>query len=462
MSRDRSRELTRRALIKYSLAAGAALGVSQRRILEVLERHGGRGIAEAAAASPTKRSVHIRGVNGGIAWFTLLWPHNAIAAAAGTNPVTTWPFAAAQTRTVSGTGGMLTLGPNTPFANAEPGKQITAIMAGSNEAHTNNPNSIVRALSGNSMFAICSVLQQASPSVIPVITVDDAQLGTAPGSPRAAVVPTGDDIVGLFNSAASRAGGLLEAARYAGHADLYRAHYETLASLNRAANRSTTHDSYATARSAARFLGTNLAAELAIKPEDLAAYGIDSNMRPDVAEIGRTLIVTAKAFQLRLTSSVILPGLRDDPHQAFNDLGSLDATTAALKRVLDAFFADLANRTDSVTGEKLADDIVMTFEGDTPKTPLDRTNWLDNTPQDSNWVYIYGGGKLKSGWFGGIAPGGPNGKVTGFDPATGAATDYDGDRQAKAAVGAVAYAVAKGDIRAVQDFTRDDISAVIV
>ena len=38
---------------------------------------------------------------------------------------------------------------------------------------------------------------------------------------------------------------------------------------------------------------------------------------------------------------------------------------------------------------------------------------------------------------------------------------YDGDVQAKAAVGAVAYAVTRGDIRAVQDFTRDDISGII-
>ncbi|HEY5950298.1 MAG TPA: hypothetical protein VIV40_32615, partial [Kofleriaceae bacterium] len=403
--------------------------------------------------------VHIRGVNGGIAWFTLLWPHNAIAAAAGSNPLTTWPFTAAQTQTITGTGGQLTLGPNTPFAGLAATKQITAIMAGSNEAHTNNPSSIVRSLSGNSMFAICSVLQQASPTVIPVITVDDAQLGTAPGAPRAAVVPSGNDIVGLFNSAASRAGGLLEQAKYAGHADLYRAHYETLAALNRAATRPTTHDAYATARSAAQFLGKNLAAELAISQTDLDAYGIDGNMRPAIAEIGRTLIVAAKAFQLRLTSSVILPGLRDDPHEAFTDMTTLSSTTAALKRVLDAFMADLGNRVDSVSGQPLSEDIVMTFEGDTPKTPLDRTNWLDDTPANSNWIYVLGGGKLKTGWLGGIAA---NGTVKGFDPTTGAATTYDGDLQAKAAVGAIAYAVAKGDLRAVQDFTRQDISGLIV
>lgn len=462
MSRDREREVTRRALIKWGLAAGAALGVSQTRVLEIFERHAGRGIAEAAAASPTKRTVHIRGVNGGVAWFTLLWPHNAIAAAAGGNPVTTWPFTPAQTQRIACSGGDLTLGPNTPFASLPREHQITALMAGSNEAHTNNPSSITRAVNGNSLFAIVSVLQQASPTVIPVITVDDAQLGTAPGSPRAAVVPTGNDIVGLFNSAASRAGGLLEKAKYTGHADLYRAHYETLAALNRASTRSTTRDAYATARSAAQFLGKNLAAELAITPADLAAYGIDGATRKDVAEIGRTLIVAAKAFQLRLTSSVVLPGLRDDPHEAFTNLGLLDSTTAGLKRILDAFMADLASRTDSVTNTPLSEDIVITVEGDTPKTPFDRTNWLDDTPQNSNWVYIYGGGTLKTGWFGGISGTRAQNTVTGFDPSTGAPTTYRGDLQAKAAVGAVAYAVTRGDIRAVQDFTREDISGLIV
>jgi hypothetical protein len=463
MSRDKDRELTRRALIKWSLATGVALGVSQTRILEILDRHGGRGIAEAASANPTKRTVHLRGVNGGIAWFTLLWPQNAIAAAAGSNPRTTWPFTAAQTRKIAGTGGDLTLGPNTPFATFEPNKQMTVFMAGSNEAHTEKPITITRSLNGNSLFAIMSVLQQASPTVIPMINVSNFDLGTAPGAPRPAVVASGEDIVGLFNSAASRAGGLLERAKYAGHADLYRAHYETLAALNRASTRPTTHDAYVTARSAAAFLGRNLAKELEITPADLAAYGIDANTRTEIAAIGKALIVTAKAFQLRLTSSVVLPTLADDPHDAFLNLTTLNSTTASLKRVLDAFMTDLANRKDPITNTPLSEDIVMTIDGDTPKTPLDRTQWLDPTPANSNWMYVYGGGKLKTGWFGGIAPNGTNGTTTGFNPTTGAATPtYNGDLQAKAAVAAVAYAVSRGDLRAVQDFTRQDITGLIV
>ena len=123
-----------------------------------------------------------------------------------------------------------------------------------------DPRSITRSVNGNSLFAIVAALQQVSPTLIPAITVDGTQLGTAPGAPRAAAVPNGDEIVGLFNSAASRAGGLLEKARFGHHADLYRAHYETLAALNKASALSTTRGSYQTARSAAAFLGKNLAA----------------------------------------------------------------------------------------------------------------------------------------------------------------------------------------------------------
>jgi hypothetical protein len=271
-------------------------------------------------------------------------------------------------------------------------------------------------------------------------------------------VPNGEEIVGLFNSAASRAGGLLEKARYAGHADLYRAHYETLAALNRASSRPTTRAAYQTARNASAFLGKNLAAELAITTTDLASYGVDTNMRPEVRDLARVLIVTAKAFHMRLTSSVVVPSLRDDPHTAFTTLPATNATVANLKRVLDAFMLDLSNRMDPITKKPLSEEIVMTIEGDTPKTPLNNQGWGDETPSNSNWMYVLGGGKLKTGWFGGITP---NGTTTGFNPTTGASTAYNGDLQAKAAVAAVAYAVTRGDMRAVQDFTRQDITGLV-
>ena len=113
-------------------------------------------------------------------------------------------------------------------------------MCGTSNAHTSDPQQSLTNLNNNNIFAVATALQSANPSVVPVIAVNGLNLGTAPGAASATAVGNGAGIVGLFNSAASRAGGLLEKARYAGHADLYRAHFETLAQLNRAANRTTT------------------------------------------------------------------------------------------------------------------------------------------------------------------------------------------------------------------------------
>src|SRR5690606_27606770 len=70
--RDEQREISRRALIKWSVAAGAALGVSRSKVFEILEGTAGRDLAFAAAENPTTRSVHIIAGNGGAAWFQLL------------------------------------------------------------------------------------------------------------------------------------------------------------------------------------------------------------------------------------------------------------------------------------------------------------------------------------------------------------------------------------------------------
>ena len=468
--RDQDREIGRRALIKWSLAAGAALGVSRSNICSILEKTAGKGVAMAAGTLHNKRSVHIRAGNGGLAWFQLMWPHNAIAAAH--NTTFAW-HKIGQESMAPGTTKPLTIGPDTAFAAFPGAKQITALMGGTNEQHTDNPTSVVRSVSSGSLFAIASVLQADTPSVVPVITVDNVDFGTAPGAPQPSNVPTADDIVGLFNSAASRAGGLLATST---HADLYRAQYATLAALNRASALSTTRDSYRTSRSAAKFLGTNLAAQLQFRTgTDDTLYGTSNftgisndpgnfSKRDAITNFAKALAAAAKAFELGLASSIVLPGMRDDPHGAFGANATLTADSqlvlTAMKGILDGFMADLAARTDSVTGEKLSDGVILTIEGDTPKTPLVNNTWPDATPQMSNWMYILGGGSLKTGWYGGI---GTDGNASGFDPATGATTTaYNGDIQAQAGVGAVVYAITRGDIRRTQDFTRQDFTGIIV
>src|SRR5437762_299077 len=112
------------------------------------------------------------------------------------------------------------------------------------------------------------------------------------------------------------------------------------------------------------------------------------------------------------------------------------------------------------TSKTLADGIVMTVHGDTPKTPFNRNGWPDGTPRNSNWIYVYGNGYLKTGWFGGIDGAG---NVTGWDPATG--NDVPGQQSAvtaQAAAAAVAYAISRGDMARVQDFYRGGSIAGVI
>lgn len=438
--RDEQRELSRRALIKWSVAAGAALGVSRSKIFDILERTGGKDLAFAASENPTTRSVHIVAGNGGLAWFQLMWPQNDIAAA--NNPSFAWHKPGMST-VVPGTSKPLTIGPDTPFASLPAQRQMTVFQCGNNETHVNNPQSTV-GLNGNNIFAIASALQSTSPSVIPMITIGDATAGTAPGAAAPANVGNGDGIVGLFNSAASRAGGLLAKSQ---DAVIYKAHYDAFAQLNRAANRSTTKIGYGTASGAAQFLGTNLSAKLAITPADLTRYGINAGTRTNVADIGRALIVTVKAFKMGLTNSVVLPAMRDDPHGAF-DGGDVNVVPPMLKAVFDGFMNDLAATADDNTLKILADDTTITICGDTTKDPLTRGGWPDGTPSNTNAVYVYSAGNLMSGWFGGIDR---NGNAKGFDTQGNAAT-YNGTTTAKLAMASIAYSIAKRDERAISNF----------
>jgi hypothetical protein len=438
--RDEQRDVTRRALIKWSVAAGAALGVSRSKVFDILEKTAGRDLAYAAAENATTRSVHLIAGNGGAAWFQLLWPHNDIAAANNANFAWHRP---GESRLIAGTDKPLTVGPDTPFTDLPAARQMTVFQCGNNETHTAAPTTVL-SLNGSNIISIASALQSSSPSVIPLITIGVADAGTAPGAARPANVNNADGIVGLFNSAASRAGGLLSKAQ---DATLYKAHYDAFAQLNRAANRSTTKMAYLTAQNAAAFLGTNLSAKLAIQQADLDRYGIDGTTRANVRDIGRALIVAVKAFKMGLTNAVALPAMRDDPHGAFGD-GSAMSVPPMLKKVFDGFMNDLKNTVDDNTGKVLADDTTLTICGDTTKDPLTRGGWPDGTPNNSNVVWVYGAGHLKTGWFGGTTRADV---ARGFD-AQGNDAAYNGGNTARYAMASVAYAIAKRDERAITAF----------
>lgn len=452
--RDRHYHMTRRSLIKWSAGVGAALGLPRWKVFEALEVAGGSALAQDASCHPTARSVHIVAGSGGFAWFQLLWPHNDVAAAGNGN----FAFHAPGEQTMAqGTDKPLTLGPEAPWKDV-PGKfQVTAMMAGSNETHTRSPNSASSIDGGVSMMAACASMQTTNPTLVPVIAISDAPFGDAAGAPRVSRVGAADQIVDLFNSAASREGGLLA---NAADAELYDAHYKAFLQLNAAAGTPALVSPYATGKTASAFLGTNLASQLQPSNDDLMRYGVNGGTPTKLSEIAKALIITAKAFAMGLTSSVMVPAMRDDPHGAFNDPNNLRNTVATLGQILDAFRADLMAIPDpTCSGKMLGDTTVMSIHGDTPKTPLNRNGWPDGTPGNSNWMYVLGAGHLKTGWFGGIRR---DGSVIGWNPATGEDANVASATTANAASAAVAYAVAKGDMRRVGEFYRGDaISGVV-
>jgi hypothetical protein len=442
--RDAHHELSRRALIKWSLAAGAAVGITKSDVFGILERTAGKGTAFAAAESQTTLSMHLVGGTGGFAWFQLLWPHHDVAMSGNASQAWHKP---GQARLVPGTRKPLAIGPDTPGANVAAARQMTAFLAGNNETHTDDPTSTAT-LGGNKIFAIASALQSTSSSVVPVVTIGGLGLGTAPGAPQATGVNDAGGIVNLFNSAASRAGAILSDPR---NANVYKATYDAFIQFSPAAARPTTREAYKTTSNAAGFLGTNLATRLAITPADLARYGIDGNMRGNVAAIGRAMIVAVKAFKMGLTRSIVLPAMNDDPHGAWNGgVGNRDADRVPpqLKLVFDAFFADLANNVDDNTQQTLADNFVMTINGDTGKSPNEQSGWPDGTPGGCNWIYCWGAGHLFSGWFGGVDR---NGAIRGFD-GNGNDAAYNAGQTARFALASVAYAIAKRDERLISQF----------
>lgn len=441
----------RRDFLRWSATVAAVLGLERSRFLNALSDTAGSALADEAACPTTNRSVHLVAGNGGLAWFQLLFPHTDIALN-GSAGMAFHAFGKA--KSAVGTDKPLVYAPESPFQTLGPKRQITAIMAGNNETHTSTPQSAATISTGTGMIASIAAIQQANPTLLPVIGINPIVFGTAPGAPAVATVANSTGLVQLFNSAASKT--LLSTPQAA---ELNDAYYNAFLSLNAASGRKTLDRPSTTAKVAADLLGKNLSAQLQPTAADDARYGI-TGAPTNVVEIGRALCTAVRAFKLGLTSALVMPAMRDDPHGAFTDMTSLQANVLALGKIFDAFMADCAATPDpSGCGKTLADGIVMTIHGDTPKTPLDSNGWPDGTPQNSNWLYVFGNGYLKTGWFGGITKGG---QVNGFNPADGTAANVSSQQNANAAAAAAAFAVAKGDMRRVQDFYRGGSIAGLV
>jgi hypothetical protein len=432
---------SRRNFLKITTAVGAVLALDQTEILNVIADTGGTALADEVQQK-TMRSVHLVAGNGGFAWFQLLWPHVEVAKSGNNN----FAFHAfGQTVDATDTDKPFVFAPESPWQALGAKKRVTGFMAGTNQTHTATPNSAATVGAGQSMLAVAASIQRATPSLLPVIGISPTSFGTAPGAPQVAEVGDADGMVELFNSAASRL--TLEVEQ---DAALFEAYYKAYVGLLRASARPTWARPLRTGKSAANFLGRNLAALLAPSPEDLTRYMIDQGTPNRLSEIGRALITAARAFKHGLTQCVIMPAMRDDPHGAFQDMASLQSTVAALGRYFDEFMNDLNVQDPMDPNRQLADNVVLTVHGDTPKDPRDRSGWPDGTPDNSNWLYVMGNGYVKTGWFGGVKA---DGSVSGFDATTGEEVPgLQSNNMSAQAGAAVAFAVAKGDMAIVKNF----------
>jgi hypothetical protein len=439
---------SRRGFLKFASAVGAALAVERSEVLNFIADTGGSAMADECVRR--NRSIHLVGGNGGVAWFQLLFPHNDVAKA---NSNTFAFHAPGQAMKAPDTDKEQYWAPQTPWQKKSKVRRMSAFMAGQNQTHTNTPSTAVDVGNGVSMLAASASLHGALPSLLPVIGVAPFDFGSAPGAPQVTTVGSPAGMVGLFDSAASKAILATKA-----DASNYEAYYKAFLGLHSAAGRPTYQRQMRITKASANFLGKNLAALLQPKPEDMLRYGISGGTPGKLQDIAFALLTAVNAFKMGLTNSVILPVLRDDPHGAFGDMNNLNMTVGTLGKILDELMEDLEATKDPVCGSKtLADTTVLTIHGDTPKDPLNRNAWPDGTPGNSNWLYVYGAGYLKTGWFGGVRA---DGSVDGFDPKTG--KDQNGMAgTTNAANAAVLYAISQGDKVAIQQFTTQPIAGLI-
>ncbi|MFT3773247.1 MAG: twin-arginine translocation signal domain-containing protein [Minicystis sp.] len=453
---------SRRTFLKLVGAAGAAFALERSKVLNYLLDEGGSALADSGSCAKVCRSVHVIGGNGSVAWFQLLWPHLDVAMT--TNPAQQGKFAY-HSYGVPGTmynpGGAdkpFYYAPEAPWmAGGMPTRPVTAFMAGKNETHTQTPTTPAIVSNNASMLATVASIQRANPVLLPVIGVTPLNFGDAAGAPAIATVPSAQGMIELFNSSASQ---LTLAAQK--DKQLYETYYKAVIGLREAAARPTWSRQLETTKTAANLLGRNLSGALTPTSTDFANYGVTGLAASALSAPGqdkmtafaKNLIVTAKAFKLGLTNSVIIglsPGATSettftDPHVVFTGGNNqlLKDTVKFMGMMLNAFYADLAASPDPVcTGQTLDKTTVFTVHGDTFHTPLQGDAWPDATPNDSNWIYVMGCGYLRSGWFGGVRA---DGTTDGFDPTTGQTITGQASQVTSMPAGAaVAYAVCKGD-----------------
>lgn len=446
MADDRLKELRgtgRRDFLRWSATVAACLGLERARFLNALNDTAGSAAADTAACASTARHIHVVDGNGGLSNWTLPF---AIPSVIQSTNAQYSHYMLGKAVAAEGYDRPFSYHPDSPWQTADARWKLSAFLGGTNETHTATPNTVMT-LGANGMLASAAAIQQANPTLLPVLAVGGITFGTAPGAPAVAAVGAANQLVDLFNSAASRA--LLQAPENGALAEAY---YKAFLGLNASAGRTTMAKQYGTGKVSMNLLAKNLAAQLTPTTADEQLFGLAGNSPGAVTNMTRSMITTIKAFGLGLTSMLIMRGFNNDPHGLFAG-GDAQATGVggALKNMLNGLQQFAKSRPDPACSSKtLSDSLIFSVSGDTYKQPFNRDGWGDGTPNNTNLLYVMGGGYLKTGWFGSVVQGQA---AQGWDPGTGnTGGAYNGGMLGSAAAAALLFAVAKGDMNRVRDF----------
>lgn len=438
--RDAQYDLTRRSLVKWTLAAGVGLGVSRTKVLEILEKHAGSGIAQAAGLQGARVVFHEEG-SGGMSNMTQIMGH---ARHAGT--MTNQPWLGGN----NGQPGTLMAGTDKPYMTYDgdpvaflgPKKVWSAFMCGDDRTHNNDGNNSAFAINGKALAAFAA--EEAAGNVANILPALSIGVNVGASDVPFSTAANAAGAVNLFNSVASQTGGLLFAPAGAANvnAELFAAHYDILSSLNKVARDPIQAASYKTARDAARFIARNLAAALTVTPAEMAEYGTAGSNA--VARVRQNLAFAHKAYALGLTNVVAFAGCRNDPHGVW-DSGAAPTEFPALRRAIGTFFQKMASTDDPTGSGKLIDNFVYVCTGDTLKSDTNRAGWPDGSRNDSHMMLVYGGGYIKTGWHGQMLA---NSVTSASD--NGGEMAYNGINALGKAMACAAFAMCKGDERRAQ------------
>jgi hypothetical protein len=440
--------------------AAAALGLGPTRALDMLEKMGGSALAQSATAKGF-RAVHMVLGNGGVSRMTQVIPVPFTVKTPNANFALDSAAKYASANLPNGNDLFQRIvGGQTLFAN----KPWTAFVAGVSNAHSRfsafaqNPTNIVNGLQ---LFSAGTVLQQAQAALVPMVSVSGIAPALAPspaGAASAAQVASATAFTGLFSSAASQ---LMTRLSPMQNQALFSQYYTAFLGLAQWGDKATYTRAKSDAKVSLGLVVKNLAAQLQPAAGQASMWVNGSTLVATQAEfrnMTESLIVTMKAMSLGLCSTVIIEGIRDDPHGQFAKSAAQYMEEAdVLGAMFNSFLVESGKLNEPGSSAKLGDRVVITVSGDTMKNSANRSGWPDNNPHNTLWVQ--GQGLTKPGWIGGATP---TARIN-WNPATGAQDAAQPTANCtSAAVLATLYAISGGNKDAVRQFSNQEFSGAVI